>query len=1554
MSWRRGSLAATLIGLALVLLLTPAEASAASCDFQGPGAGWQTPGNWSCMHVPTASDDVTLGALGAGDNVSLTGSAEAASLSLNSLSVLDMAPGATLAVAGAMSATSGTVTGDGELTVSGPFTKTSSGQLTVRQGSDLVLAADSSVTGGSVCLQDLGGGEPAMRLDARLTIGPSAASDAFNCSNGDDDAPHLIVSASGELIKTGAGLTRVLTAMDNDGLVRADSGHLQLFGTAGVASDGSYVAEAGAKVEFHATSHVGSLGRVGGPGTTRISADLTLAAGATLDPAALELAGQTLELQGTQPLSLPQVSVTGGTLKSTRDLLLSALDVTAGTLRGNASTTIPTGGSFSKTTSGQLTIRDGADLVLDVDAALAGGSICLQDLGGGDPSLQLNERLTIEAAAKQDAFNCNNGADIPHLFVNPGGELLKTGPGVKAVRTPMENEGEVRAEEGTLQVFGTAGAASGGAYLAGSGATIEFNAATLVAPSGRVGGAGTARVSAGVTLQPGATLDPQALTLATQTLTLEGSDAMTVPWLRLAGGTLNSTRAVIAPSLDVTSGTLSGNGSVSVPAGGSFSKTTAGQLTVRDGTDLILDEDSALSEGSICLQDLGGGDPSLQLNTRLTIEATAGEDAFNCSNGADIPHLFVNPGGELVKAGPGVTRVRTPMDNDGEVRAEQGILQSYGTANASSGGTYLAAAGATLEFASASSVGATGRVGGGGTARVSANATLADGATLDPHALELAGQVLTLGGSAPVTVPALKLVGGTLNSTRNVAATSLSAESGTLSGDFVTTVPADGSFDKATVGRLTVRQGADLVLNSDSSLSGGSICLQDLGAGDPSVQVNARLTIAAGADLEAFNCTNGADVPHLFVAPSGELVKTGAGVSRIRSPMKNDGEVRVEDGTLQSFGTAGAASDGAYLAGAGATLEFSGRASVGATGRVGGPGVTRVSANLTLAPSAALNPAVLELAGQTMTLQGTGALSVPSLSLVGGVLDSSRDLNVTALSAETGTLVGNFTTTVPASGSFSKTTAGQLTVKQGADLVLNVDASLSGGSICLQDLGGGDPGLHLNAVLTIADTASENAFNCSNGDDDAPHLLINSGGELRRAGPGLTRVQSRTRNAGTVAIAGGRTLHFVGGYEQVGGLTDVAAGAELIGPVSLLGGVLAGNGQLTGQVSNPGGSVRAGASAGVLKIQGSYNQGAGGTLQTEVAGTGGGTDYDRLVVTGGATLGGTLQIIHTPDFAPAPGDPYQVVSAGNRSGTFASVTGTELAASFLVVGYNGVGVTLSRAPDPPQNTSAPAITGTPVEGQTLTCNPGAWSGSPTFGYTWVRNGAPVPGVTVHTYSLGPADVGSQLACRVTATNAGGTGQASSSPIVVGAKPPAPQPPSSGTSGKPPTSTSSPTTSAQDPGAATPPDLGGCLDISGRARGNRLGPVRLGRTRTAQRAVFGVEAVVHTAGGLDSYCTVGGGSIAVGYRGKRHAVLVLTTSRRFSVRRVKPGMRAKLGRRRLGPARRILMGVDVWHFARRGRVVQLLRTRRGKVVEVGIADARMTGTLARTKRFLQSW
>jgi hypothetical protein len=86
----------------------------------------------------------------------------------------------------------------------------------------------------------------------------------------------------------------------------------------------------------------------------------------------------------------------------------------------------------------------------------------------------------------------------------------------------------------------------------------------------------------------------------------------------------------------------------------------------------------------------------------------------------------------------------------------------------------------------------------------------------------------------------------------------------------------------------------------------------------------------------------------------------------------------------------------------------------------------------------------------------------------------------------------------------------------------------------------------------------------------------------------------------------------------------------------------------------------------------------------------------------------------------------------------------------------------------PKNTAPPTITGTPKVSQTLTADPGSWSGNPTsFAYQWQRCDADVAacqdviGATGKTYAVPLADLGYRLRVMVTARNAKGTASATS-------------------------------------------------------------------------------------------------------------------------------------------------------------------------------------------------
>ena len=93
---------------------------------------------------------------------------------------------------------------------------------------------------------------------------------------------------------------------------------------------------------------------------------------------------------------------------------------------------------------------------------------------------------------------------------------------------------------------------------------------------------------------------------------------------------------------------------------------------------------------------------------------------------------------------------------------------------------------------------------------------------------------------------------------------------------------------------------------------------------------------------------------------------------------------------------------------------------------------------------------------------------------------------------------------------------------------------------------------------------------------------------------------------------------------------------------------------------------------------------------------------------------------------------------------------------------------VTAPPASPANSVLPVVNGSAVEGQTLTASTGTWSGSPTsYSYQWEDCNTAgeacsnITGATSASYKLAAGDVGHTLRVVVTATNAGGSGKASS-------------------------------------------------------------------------------------------------------------------------------------------------------------------------------------------------
>ena len=184
--------------------------------------------------------------------------------------------------------------------------------------------------------------------------------------------------------------------------------------------------------------------------------------------------------------------------------------------------------------------------------------------------------------------------------------------------------------------------------------------------------------------------------------------------------------------------------------------------------------------------------------------------------------------------------------------------------------------------------------------------------------------------------------------------------------------------------------------------------------------------------------------------------------------------------------------------------------------------------------------------------------------------------------------------------------------------------------------------------------------------------LFENNGTLTKQGAGtLSFTTSSTsvpfNNNGQVSIDSGATSWVSYSQTTVGAALSLQGGSVTASnglPISQ--GTLRGFGAITGNVTNNGTLELGVGGAGTLTITGTYTQGASGVMNVEIGGTTQGTQFDRLTVSGAATLGGTLNIQLINGFQPtsAPPGGFAIVAHASRNGSFATVNGTSIGNGF--------------------------------------------------------------------------------------------------------------------------------------------------------------------------------------------------------------------------------------------------------------------------------------------------
>src|SRR5258708_6659128 len=165
-------------------------------------------------------------------------------------------------------------------------------------------------------------------------------------------------------------------------------------------------------------------------------------------------------------------------------------------------------------------------------------------------------------------------------------------------------------------------------------------------------------------------------------------------------------------------------------------------------------------------------------------------------------------------------------------------------------------------------------------------------------------------------------------------------------------------------------------------------------------------------------------------------------------------------------------------------------------------------------------------------------------------------------------------------------------------------------------------------------------------------VFHNDGTFLDNASGGVNW-QVPVSNSGLVQINAG-TLNLSGGLIQTAGNTFLGGGA-LDCACTLQGGAFTGIGTVTGSITNTGANVAPGTASalGNISITGSYSQSGTGSYTWNVGGASC-NQFDELVVSGAATLGGGFNLFNVSGCAPVNGTMFTAMNFGSRTGQFAT------------------------------------------------------------------------------------------------------------------------------------------------------------------------------------------------------------------------------------------------------------------------------------------------------------
>ena len=166
--------------------------------------------------------------------------------------------------------------------------------------------------------------------------------------------------------------------------------------------------------------------------------------------------------------------------------------------------------------------------------------------------------------------------------------------------------------------------------------------------------------------------------------------------------------------------------------------------------------------------------------------------------------------------------------------------------------------------------------------------------------------------------------------------------------------------------------------------------------------------------------------------------------------------------------------------------------------------------------------------------------------------------------------------------------------------------------------------------------------------------LFNNTGTFIRHGGGSAELRVPTTNSGTIDVQFG-DLAITRAFTQPAGLTQLSGGSiSGNSTLNFNGGTLKGAGNITAANVNMNGSTTTpGLSPGTLNIIGNYTQSGAAVTNIEIGGLAN-NQVDRILVTGSATITGTLNVSLVNAFVPSANNFWINITGNPVSGTFST------------------------------------------------------------------------------------------------------------------------------------------------------------------------------------------------------------------------------------------------------------------------------------------------------------